>query len=625
MREVSAYGYDPNGNVTSIETPRGSATQAADDFTLSFDYDPLDRLERETNAAGESFGYGYDVDSNPTLELDPLDHKTVLTNDDQQIRYGYDPRGFQSSWQTDGFIAGRDSARRITRESYPSGAMFERRGVKLIADGSEDPTREARSYSYFYNPNRSLAETVDHVPSFDGAPAGFDYDRQTVIACDSAERELRVNESWRGGRDTTFSYDPAGNVTKRRTDGKLVDSNGDSCTGSGAGCTYTGTDAASAEFTYDALDREQTLVRSSGGKTQSWQTSWWPTDELKSRTRMNGGLSADVAATDRRYFWPSGDPSARLHDPGSSEGPSTQTYAYDLNGNRTFDERGIHAFNARSQQTSWQRPDAEGAGSPPAGESYADPPGPMEARGLTTYVLDATGQNLTETSELDYKAKLTDDSRPDLSEHSRSNYRYVDGTLRQVVTTTSDEIDAQGGDLDTKTRTTATYLPHDDLGNVREIKSETVSLDPDGDDPPEPALGTEPAQVPGCESEISGWVRPTPPTTASTPSAGWSPRRRRSRSRATPETRPPPTSTTASTAATSASGAPPRVRSRRRRSVLTSAPPSCSAARPTPIKVGRAAPTPTTPRACAWARRSSQRTTRTPRASRATATTPTAR
>jgi RHS repeat-associated protein len=744
VREVTNFSYDPNGNVLSIETPRGSATSASSDYSLTYAYDPLDRLQTETNAAGEHFDYSYNADSDMTLASDPLQHKTALTYDDlgrvkditeaqgtgvarttqltldpegnvtrsvapgaayeqggsapdqvtdvsydglgqpwktttgagapassnslrtqitqrdadgnvvreigglgasdqdaigrmdpyadtpqgedlrgatlqatvhsydvdglmkttylphsagedertedpnnhdhryrtnfsydatgrlngvddaydfthspdpnnsnfdvqartthvdytrfgtgwirsssdlrdavpnqnepadpdQSIRYAYDPRGFQTEWTTGGFSNGRDSSRQITRESYPSGTMYERHGVKLTSTNAEDTTEDSRTYTYFYNANRSLSETQDKIPSFPGAPSGFEYNRKTTIARDPAERELRVNEDWRLGRDTTFSYDEAGNVTTRRTDGRLVDpQTGDACTGAGSGCDYVGDDRASTGFTYDALDRETTMERTSDGETQGWRTQWWPNDKLESRTRIDGALAADpanddVAARDSRFFWPSGDPSARVHDPGSSEGPSTQTYAYDLNGNRTFDERGIHTYNARSQQTSWQRPDDSGPGAAPAGNSYADDPGPMAATGLTSYSqIDGTGKVLKQSEDLSFKAKLSDDSRPGDEQQTDSTFKYKDGQLRQVVALTHNQI-AGHSEFDSRTRTISDYSHYDDLGNVRRIKSDTETLSP-GDDPPDPDLAPEPASVPGCASEISDWT-----------------------------------------------------------------------------------------------------------------------
>ena len=133
-RYRSDFGYDPTGRLIGIDH--------AYDFTHSPDPDDpdYDPQARTTHVAYERFASGWIRSSSDERDIAPGEQKPF----DQQIRYGYDPRGFQSSWQTDGFIAGRDSARRITRESYPSGAMFERRGVKLIADGSERQNQARR-------------------------------------------------------------------------------------------------------------------------------------------------------------------------------------------------------------------------------------------------------------------------------------------------------------------------------------------------------------------------------------------------------------------------------------------------------------------------------------------------
>lgn len=118
--------------------------------------------------------------------------------------------------------------------------------------------------------------------------------------------------------------------------------------------------------------------------------------ESRSFEHMHGYL-------DSRYYLRSGDPARQVRDPEQGS-TTTQTYDYDRDGNRLFDERGAHAYNARGGQTRWDKPSSSSS-EPGYGTSLAEPasttqrnyaenPANYPEKGFVDYTLDGTGQTL---------------------------------------------------------------------------------------------------------------------------------------------------------------------------------------------------------------------------------------
>jgi RHS repeat-associated protein len=71
------YGYDANGNRTSLKATVGGQT-----LTTSFTFDPANRLDLVTDPAGRSYDHGYDPAGNRTLLAHPNGAVTAYTYDD---------------------------------------------------------------------------------------------------------------------------------------------------------------------------------------------------------------------------------------------------------------------------------------------------------------------------------------------------------------------------------------------------------------------------------------------------------------------------------------------------------------------------------------------------------------
>ena len=372
------------------------------------------------------------------------------------FRYEYDQRGSQTRWRSE--HAGEDDRGRDMRWTYwPNGAMKRRSATKTRADGSDETTR---SYGYGYNGNGSLVEVEDSdaVREQSGAQP-----RRTTFGRDAAERETRVDETWRGGHDVQLDYDAGatGWLTRRRTDGDFSPTTG----------AYGGTRAKATTFDHDSLGREvRATVDPAQGDDRVTRTRWFGGGQMRERTKPNG--------TRDEWRWDGIGRKAR-HDripDGETEDPSPQTYAYDTNGNRTRDERGTHVFNAREQLVRWERPDQGGR---------------ADRRGWSTsYSLNGSGAMVGKV-ERDSSGAEKVTTALDLDGDRLESAEVVDRTQAVRVTTTQ-------------------TFRYDDVGNMQRAYTRVRA---DGDviieDPPAPPkTALNPTECPGT-GDVTGTSRTT--------------------------------------------------------------------------------------------------------------------
>jgi RHS repeat-associated protein len=247
------------------------------------------------------------------------------------VSYDYDEEGRQILWKSKN--AGESAAGREIKRTYWPNGLVRTRAAKKTTDPDEAPSHGR--YEYLYNRNRSLVRFHEKRPD-DADPDRAD--RATVITRDPSEREHRVNESWRGGRDTIFWYDEAGNVKTRETDGAIQPDGG-----------YGGREARSTRFVYDSVDRETSMtVQREGEGARATTTSYFNSGDVRERRRPSGAL-------ERWRYTSRGERSRRERVRKSGSVAETQDYGYDANGNRSQDERGTHAFNARDQLVEWKK------------------------------------------------------------------------------------------------------------------------------------------------------------------------------------------------------------------------------------------------------------------------------
>jgi RHS repeat-associated protein len=383
---VNATVYDYSNETTS-GTPVNDAGYAGLPSRI---YQP--RADTGDNVLAEQFSYGTDgldrltttwtvgdIVAHPQLDTSPHTSYTHLrggwidTSKDfvnatvnQNINtYAYDQAGDQVLWTLDAdpTTPGTKSAT-TSRTYWPSGQAHARTGT-----GSTRIDAQLH-YSYGYDPNGALAAVRD-----------ADHTHRTEYTRDGAERATDVVQryetgdptgtTWQRGRDSTFAYDPDGNVTVRRTNG--VDDR--SMTPHTMSDASTGAYTASARFTYDREDKETTgafweptpagnpTVTDSTCATGATavtgvrcvRTTYHASGQRRTRRQQNDTLMTT-------YFDDYGQPTERRRHPTSAAsgtaGDIVTSYTYDIRGNRTADKPGEateYVYNARNQLTSWTR------------------------------------------------------------------------------------------------------------------------------------------------------------------------------------------------------------------------------------------------------------------------------
>ena len=367
-----------------------------------------------------------------------------------RVKYEWDEQGNQTRWRSEHASTG-DSGRDIRWTYWPNGLMRKRTAIKTLdpAGQQDDPNPYSkRTYDYLYNKNRSLVRAIDEDARRD---VSGDQVRTTVFTRDAAERELRVNEAWTGGRDVKLGYQPGtGNLAHRLTGGTFD------------GEDYEG-EFTTTSFDYDSLGRELQMTvapPSGGGADRVTKTRWHGGGQMRERTKPNGTVD--------RWSWNAlSEKTKHERDPESGD-TDTDEYSYDDNGNRTKDERGEHRFNARDQLVWWKRP-TEG--------------GREDRQGWTTsYTLGGNGET---TDKVERKAN------GDL----QFDHDYMFEGDRLTKATTVDK--TQPAEVTTK----QSYR-YDDAGNVQRIYTQVQSSLPV--EPEEPGTtALDPGECQAADTAVS--------------------------------------------------------------------------------------------------------------------------
>lgn len=474
------FGYDEIGRIASVTTPGTWGPNSSSERIVS-DYEY------------------YDTDWIKT-SIEPAVGSDLIRQ--RKLKYRYDRRGIQTLWETPTYRSNDDLyPRTITRDIFPSGLLASRTGEKANPDQG-GPGTVSRTYTYDYNEVGSLIKTTDVLPQdivamLDQGPGGsrgLSQPRVTFIQRDAAERQLRVNETFAKGRDSAFSYNDDGTTLRRWSDGRLIfDDPQDQiaaapCTAAQTEsefCTYDNT-GKTTKFEYDDLEQETLMLVTGPGTDRVAETSHWPSGDVFRKRRLadEGATSIDPQNPDLIVETNAYDATG-LVDFNSIDRPDVdpekQDYTYDLNGNRTTDERGTHAFNARDQLVLWERGDEQ------------DILGPAGGPSSVSYVLNGSGASLDQY-----------DNGVNQVDHTHNEYLGDSDRLKTIEAT--DTYEGQ-----TKT-TTSTYY-YDEFGNVRQIHTSTPGVPPPAaQEPPRSGLceteeWTDPESVYYCYDQFERLVR----------------------------------------------------------------------------------------------------------------------
>ena len=194
-----SYGYDANGNDTSMTDATGSSTNT---------YDSFNELTSATNGAGQVTGYDYNADGAVSSITYPLPTGATWAASDA-ISYGYDHADSMTS-VTD--FNGNQISVTNTADGLPSSETLGSTGDVIAT--TYDPTDTAsaitlknatstlQSFTYADVPSGDVLSETD-TPTSAQSPADYTYDAQGRIT------------SMTPGTGSTLNYgfDPSGNLT----------------------------------------------------------------------------------------------------------------------------------------------------------------------------------------------------------------------------------------------------------------------------------------------------------------------------------------------------------------------------------------------------------------------------
>jgi RHS repeat-associated protein len=200
------YTYDPNGNLTSIETPAGTSTPTTGDGTITDAYDRMGRLTSTTYS-----------DSTPTVTrtYDSAGRPATMVDQAGTVTYTYDNADRLTDIVRTGGGAGLngtlhyayDAANNITSRTLPDGTV-----TTIGFDDDEQPTSHTTG-SATTTVGYDAAGNITSV----ALPTGNGYTETRTF--DRAGRLTGVNNAKSGTSLSQFTWtlDPAGNPTKQST------------------------------------------------------------------------------------------------------------------------------------------------------------------------------------------------------------------------------------------------------------------------------------------------------------------------------------------------------------------------------------------------------------------------
>lgn len=232
LGKITRYGYGNTGNLTSITDPTGAVT--------TFAFDANSRVTTSTNALGHATTYGYDADGLQTRQVSPTGGITTWAYDpDGGVTGMTEPRGNVSGANPADFTTtfAYDPAGNRTKVTDPLGRVVTtgydpNNRVSSVAD----PAGAATIYQY------DVAGNLFKVVTATGAATQYAYDSVGRLATLTNPR----------GKSYRYGYDDAGRIVSSTTPtGRVVRY---AYTANGEPSTVT-LPNGSVTYTYDAVDR----------------------------------------------------------------------------------------------------------------------------------------------------------------------------------------------------------------------------------------------------------------------------------------------------------------------------------------------------------------------------------
>ena len=295
------YAYDAHGSKTSMSDATG---------TSSYLYDPFGELTSTTNGAGQTTGYGYDADGNTTTLTYPLPAAATWATTNT-VNYGYD-HADQLNSVTD--FNGNQITIGNTADGLPNSAALGSTGdtITTAYDSTDMPsvialknsTATLQSFTYTDAPAGNILSETD-TPTSPLSPAVYTYDAKSRVTSMTPGSGSTLNYGFDASSNltttptgATATYDNVGELTTSALSGtttsytynadgqRLAATQGSttiaSGTWNGAGqlTAYNDSGANMSTATYDGTGhRASTTITPSGG-TATTQGYVWNSDQM---------------------------------------------------------------------------------------------------------------------------------------------------------------------------------------------------------------------------------------------------------------------------------------------------------------------------------------------------------
>jgi RHS repeat-associated protein len=308
---TTTYGYDFNGNLTSVKHPYPGGGTVETRYT----YDPRDLVTSVTDGLGNTTRYGYDRAGNRTNVTDPLGHTTTQGYDGNNrvtsftdalgktTLFAYDAAGnpkSETSPTGDKTTYGYDTADRLISLTSPRGNA-----------AGADPAAFTTRFGYDVAGHATTStDPLGHVTTVDYDPAGR-VTRQvdpnghaTRYGYDNANRLTRIwgPDATNDTQVTVNNYDHAGNLIDRTNPLGFVD-----------------------RYTYDAAGRLKTTIDAIGNRRE---LTYDPDGNIATIVTARGTSSGSQAGRDAGTIVQRYDILDRLAERDLGTGP-TYSYGYD--------------------------------------------------------------------------------------------------------------------------------------------------------------------------------------------------------------------------------------------------------------------------------------------------------
>lgn len=369
IAQLTRFAYDANGNLTSRQTPRGSA------YTYNYAYTSLDQLASETDPASETWRYTYDTSGRRSADTSPratgatnpqlyrtsyqYDNADQLKQTEQQTQdangavqtldttYAYNADGQQTVVTSPG--AARDQNSGVAAQSVST--TFDGRGLPwqtVTGTGTEQRTTLTE-----YDPNGNLARTVEGNGVSNGAaPHTYDAnaaeapnadptlldsasEKATVRRYDDSDLLTQIRLPWNASdtrkfrRDFQRADDPLHRVTSIVAPYKPGDT----------GAYRTSYAYYATDWISNQTDATGTAPNSTQHATANPVSYDYTNDGLQNRWDTQGAGSTNNGRTITRTFWPDGQlkkRTATYNATTAAPNPAPKVYCYRYNANQAL-------------------------------------------------------------------------------------------------------------------------------------------------------------------------------------------------------------------------------------------------------------------------------------------------